>query len=124
MGNTKSFYVEGELLKGITIEKFKEIVHEGFHDTYCVAEIVEKEGGYLGESKERGGAYVVAAIHSYSTASGVYGLFKLFRYFNMHRVDWDWSDCWIILYNSEAEDGNRVREWRAHADTWKEEKTI
>jgi hypothetical protein len=124
MGNTKTYYIEGELLPEITLESFKSAVYDGFHSTYCVAEIVEKEGGYLGTAGGEG-PYLVAAIHSYSQVadSGPKSLFTVFKNFRMHRVDSDWADCWIAWYDLEPGEGKkRFQEWRAHDSKWIEEK--
>ena len=119
MGNTKTYYIEGELLAGTSIEAFKEAARDGFHFTYCVAEIVEEKGGYLGTDGD-GGPYVVAAIHSYSMVgdNGPQRLFPIFKYFRMHRVDIGWADCWIAFYDAGAKAEDRFRQWRAHSSTW------
>lgn len=108
MGNTKTYYIEGELRSGITLEQFKANAAQGFNYTYCVAEIVEPGGGYLGT--DDGGPYLVAAIHSYSMRgdSGLKMIAPLFECFHMHRLDADWSDVWIVFY----EDG-QFQEWRS-----------
>jgi hypothetical protein len=98
VGNTKTYYIEGELLKGVTIEQFREKVYQGFHSTYCVAEIVEAKGGYLGQAEDDG-PYVVAAIHSYSMVADFRPLVPLFKAFTGHRVDWDWSDIWVYRFS-------------------------
>jgi len=118
MGNTKSYYFEGELLPGTTLEQFKKAVYDGFHSTYCVAEIVEAEGGYLGGRD--GGPYLLAAIHTYSTIGdrGPEALMQIFKEFRMHRVDSDWADCWIAYYDSSQPETRRFRQWRAHDSDW------
>lgn len=117
MGNTKTYYLEGELLKGATLEQFKEAVYEGFHSTYCVAEIVETSGGYLGSGE--GEPYLVAAIHSYSMRgdSGPGYVARLFKDLRMHRLDSDWSDVWACYW----ENGKLTHEWRSEAPlNWRE----
>ena len=114
MGNTKTYYIEGELAPGVTLEVVKKSIVDGFHSTYCVAEIVQEDGGYLGV-KPGDGPYLLAAVHSYSL-SGDHGpreLCQLFKEFRMHRVDSDWADCWIAWWA----DG-KFEEWRAHSDDW------
>lgn len=115
MGNDKSYYFEGELLPGVTVEDFKKAVYEAFHSTYCVAEIVEGKGGYLGIGPPESGPYLLAAIHSSSQRgdSGPDALRTVFKEFSMHRVDSDWADCWIVRYH-----GGSLKEWRAHDSTW------
>lgn len=111
MGNTKTYYVEGELLRGVTIEQFKQAVYEGFHSTYCVAEIVETAGGYLGagcsdqgRTRDDEGPYLVAAIHSFSLRgdSGPQHIASLFDSFKMHRLDADWSDVKVLYYDKDT----------------------
>jgi len=117
MGNTKTYYIEGELKPGMTLQQFKEAVHDGFHSTYCVAEIVEQSGGYLGAGPSDEGPYVVAAIHSYSMRGdhGPAHIAPLFNSFRMHRLDSDWSDIWAI-----AGDKSQIFEWRSQAPLdWK-----
>jgi hypothetical protein len=123
MGNTKTYYIEGELLPGTTIEQFKEAVYEAFHSTYCVAELVEPSGGYLGTAKD-GGPYVVAAIHSYSMRgdSGPAEIAnKLFIDLRMHRVDSDWADVWVTFWHRKEGPYHKAGEWRAHDSSWKQD---
>ncbi len=123
MGNTKTYYIEGELLAGVTLERFKEAAYEGFHSTYCVAEIVEQTGGYLGTGADdrppKGGPYLVAAIHSYSMRgdSGPAHVARLFKDLRMHRLDSNWSDVWACYW----ENGKLTHEWRSEAPlNWRE----
>lgn len=109
MGNTKTYYIEGELRSDITLEEFKTKAAESFRFTYCVAQIVEATGGYLGTG-EAEGPFLVAAIHS-SSMGGDYGpkmIAPLFKNFRMHRLDSDWSDVWLVFF----EDGE-FEEWRS-----------
>ena len=118
MGNTKTYYVEGELLSGVTLQQFKEAVNEGFHSTYCVAEIVEEKGGYLG-GQANAGPFLVAAIHTYSMRgdSGPTKVARLFKDMTMHRLDADWSDLWAFYWK----DGKVTHAWRSEAPlNWKE----
>ena len=77
MGNTKSYYIEGQLLRGVTLERFREVAADRFHYTYCVAQIVDEPVGYL-----------VAAIHTVSligdsgpkAISNLFASMKVFRY--------------------------------------------
>lgn len=124
MGNTKTYYIEGELRQGVTLEEFKKVCANAMHYTYCVAEIVEKEGGYLGCSgnksgtSEDRGSYLVAAIHSYSMRAdmGAMDLVELFikGWFRMHRLDSDWSDVWCVAYNEAGE----LIEYRTEGLVW------
>ena len=123
MGNTKTYYIEGELLPNTTIEKFREVVYDSFHSTYCAAEIVD-ESGYLNAGVGGEGPYVVAAIHSYSTV-GDQGPEKLaetcFQNLIMHRLDSDWADVWVAYW--ERKNGpykSTVLQWRTHSDKWEE----
>lgn len=121
MGNTKSYYIEGELWDSSLVEEIKGRLRSLFSSTYCIVEVVEPTGGYLGVSNECSGPYVVAAIHSFSTGGdrGPADCIPLFRSFRMHRVDSDWSDCWIAYYDQEE----GLREWRAHCNKWTEVKS-
>jgi hypothetical protein len=100
MGNTKRYYVEGELMPGVTLEKLKEEARLWFHSTYCVAEIVEKSGGYLGVESECG-PFVVAAIHSFSLSGdeGPEGIAPLIKDGLCNRIDTDWGDEWYVGYS-------------------------
>ena len=120
MGNTKTYYAEGELLPGVTLDQFKEAVYDGFHSTYCVAEIVEQTGGYLGNG--RGGPFLVAAIHSYSLIGdeGPGKIAKLFKYLTVHRLDRDWSD----IQAKEFEDGELKAHWKSEAPLNWDEVTV
>jgi hypothetical protein len=119
MGNTKTYYLEGELIAGTTLEQFRNAVYDGFHSTYCVADFVEEHGGYLGQTdKPDAGPYLVAAIHSYSMR-GDYGpseVAKLFKDLRMHRLDSDWSDVWVAYW----ENGEMTHQWTSEAPLkWK-----
>ncbi len=123
VGNTKTYYLEGELLKGVTLQQFKEAVSNGFHSTYCVAEIVEEAGGYLGTGNDsrppKGGPYLIAAIHTYSMRgdSGPGEVAKLFKDLRMHRLDSDWSD----LKAGYWENGRLTHAWTSEAPlNWQE----
>jgi hypothetical protein len=128
MGNTKTYYIEGELRLSWAqspvldlLECLEDALINAFHATYCVAKITENKGGYLGGT-DGAGPYAICAIHSYSLVGdgGPELLFQIFKNFKMHRVDEDWADCWIAWYDSEAKPGEQFEQWRAHSSTWKE----
>ena len=100
MGNTKTYYLEGELNPGVGLADFKSSVKQYFHASYCVAEIVEQSGGYLGV-EEGAGRYLVSAIHTSSLLDGIEEIKKLFCYFFVQRYDHDNMD----VYVEEIEDG-------------------
>ena len=109
MGNTKTYYIEGELLSGVTIEEFKKAIYDSFHATYVVAEIVEEKGGYLGD-EAGAGPFLVAAIHSYSMCGdyGPKGVSKLFKNFITHRLDRDSGEMWLLMYGPDG-----FKEWKS-----------
>ena len=112
MGNTKTYYIEGELLPGVTLEEWKDAASNAFHFTYCAAEIVEITNGYLGVTPGEG-PFLIAAIHSYSLAGdqGPALIAKLFKNCKMHRLDADWSDWWYVEY----ENGTATGEYRSES---------
>jgi len=115
MGNTKTYYIEGELVHGVTMDQFYQAIYEFFHSTYAVAQIVEPRGGYLGTNKEDGGPFVLAAIHSFSLSgdSGPEQIArKMFKEMRMHRVDSDWADMWVGWWDSGA--GGQWQQWHGH----------
>lgn len=106
MGNTKSYYIEGTVKPGLSVELVKGSLRQCFRATYCVVEFVEPEGGYLGQGTE--GPYALAALHSSSLSAdgGVRFLSELFSEFTLHRFDEDLEDVWIVVF-----DGMNYQHW-------------
>jgi hypothetical protein len=111
MGNTKTYYVEGELKHGKDVFDFRRLAADLLHCTYVAADVVEERGGYLGDPGNPAstrGPYLVGAIHTYSTLSDPTGFSRLFVNAKIIAFDWDNSEGFVLLIGSAADTAHGI----------------